>query len=123
MSQDIPSAAELLTLAREAFLDSIVGHLPVESRYLALMIANAMAIAAREIEQGPEAAAAERKAILGLLPGASAEAQLADLRRELAAGIRNGFFDHEAQRLIAALGTITRARLAISNPKALPTNR
>ena len=46
--RDISDAADLMTTAREALLRDLLPALSGERRYAALMIANGMAIAARE---------------------------------------------------------------------------
>ena len=47
-----PDAHELLDIARSTLLEQLLPALPGELRYPALMIANAMAIAARESRLG-----------------------------------------------------------------------
>ncbi len=95
---DRPAAGELLAVARQTLLSDLLPALPEEMRYQALMLANALAIAGREIAQtgGEDAAALQR----------------------LAVEIRTGQHDGDAavyDRLLAW----TRARVAVTNPKAL----
>jgi uncharacterized protein DUF6285 len=92
-----PAGAELLRVARASLLESLLPQLPPESHYMARMIANAMAIAARELEQPPA-------------PGAIDAGRLA---RE----IRDG--RHDGGEIAPLLREITRARLAVSNPRLL----
>lgn len=47
-----PDGANLLAIARETFIEQVLPALPERLRYTGLMIANAMAIARREIEAG-----------------------------------------------------------------------
>jgi hypothetical protein len=113
---DRPSGADLLKVAREALMRALVPELPEGQRYLALMIANAMAIAARELtslrmlleERGPDTSedVADR---------------LEALNRRLCAEIRAGRFTGGADdgRLRDHLRRSAEARVAISNPKAL----
>jgi len=49
---DRPQARDLLEIARNAFTAEVLPAVPEELRYTALMIANAMAIAQREIAAG-----------------------------------------------------------------------
>jgi hypothetical protein len=95
-----PGGRELLRVARAELLESLLPHIPESHRYAARMVANAMAIAARELDSPPE---------VGVPPA------------ELARGIRAGAHDSpEAQaRLLEQLRSLTRARLAISNPRVL----
>jgi hypothetical protein len=124
--RDVPDAASLLMSAREALLGEVMPALDASARYTALMIANALAIAAREFALGPEAL---RQEVERLRPLAAESVAPSDpdsddvhaLRRILAAAIRAGRFDDppHAQSLVTALTCITEDRLAISNPKAL----
>ena len=124
---DRPNGAELLKIAREALTRELVAELPEARRYLALMIANAMAIAAREAELGDGADRAELTSLRVLFqePGPDTSEDVADrleaLNRRLCAEIRAGTFsggDAEA-RLRDHLRRSVEARVAISNPKAL----
>ena len=92
-----PAGAELLGVARASLLESLLPLLPAESHYTARMVANAMAIAARELEQRSAAGAVDA----------------ARLARE----IREG--RHDAGEIAGLLREITRARLAVSNPRLL----
>jgi hypothetical protein len=119
-----PHPAELLALARETLLGALADAVPAEKRYTLLMIANAMAIAGREVTSGGQAQAdalADLRALYGETEGAGdIAAQLASLERRLSDDIRNGRFDGEAgERLRTLLLRQVRARLALSNPKAI----
>ena len=122
---DRPDAAELLAIARRTLLDEVLPRLPGELRYRALMIANAMAIAAREHAAGGADASAELARLQALygepqrVPAASAlRAVLNDYNRRLAADIRAGRRDGRAG-LREHLSQTTAAKLAIANPKAV----
>ena len=91
-----PDARNLLETARTTLLDSLLPSLPAEKRLEARMVASAMAIAARSIG-APE------------MPADGA----------LATAIRAGVLDDDPT-LLARLRETARARLAISNPRALP---
>jgi hypothetical protein len=115
-----PDANELLAIARQTLLDELLPQLPGNLRYQALMVANAMAIAGRECVEGEQAQAAEIQRLAELLEDAPATS--ADVHQALCRAIRQGRFDTpggEQERLLSALSAITRARLSISNPKAL----
>lgn len=127
---DISDAADLMTSAREALLGEILPALSKERRYTALMIANAMAIAAREHRLGFDAARSEAARLRNLLDdiGSPASAavdhltgDLATLRASIRDAIRAGAFDAPARAhaLVGALSYTVRDRVAISNPKAL----
>src|SRR5688572_30673774 len=121
-----PGAIELLAITRQAFVEEILSALPEERRYTALMIANAMAIARREIDAGDEPAKRELRSLCELLgvtePQAHArepDAALAALNRELIDNLRAGRYDRDHARLLKHLREVTEAKLAISNPKML----
>jgi Domain of unknown function (DUF6285) len=122
-----PTGAELLAAARSALLQELVTDLPEQRRYLALMIANAMAIAARELELGDEIDRAELTSLRRLYqdpePDSSDEvsARLEALNRRLCSDIRQGRFRDSADeaRLRDHLRRSVEARVTLSNPKAL----
>lgn len=128
---DISDAADLIATAREALLNQIVPALEGGQRYTAFMIANAMAIAAREHKLHVDAVRSEvsrtRKLLLAIGRPATdtkgeAEADVLTLtRRALAHAIRDGAFDapDRAAVLTAELLHIAGDLVAISNPKAL----
>ncbi len=126
---DRPDAAELLAIARTTLIDKLLPQLADESRYDALMIANAMAIAAREHAAGDAAAQAELARACALLrehsaplAGAPLFAARADCNRRLTAEIRAGRFDNEDRAaLLDHLAQTAADELAISNPRALET--
>jgi hypothetical protein len=122
--RDRPDGAELLHQARSVLLDELAGELPESRRYDVLMVASAMAIAARELEagQGREAERAALEALLGPASERDLEAALGDLNRRLAADIRAGRLDGDP-RVHEVLGRDAAARLALSNPKLLARNR
>ncbi|MCY1413238.1 hypothetical protein D9M71_286650 [compost metagenome] len=115
-----PNAHELLDIARLTLLEQVLPALSSELRYPALMIANAMAIAARESGLETFASSQELARLAALLNEASSS--LPEARRQLARAIRQGNHDGPQNRrtLVEALRQTTLARLAISNPKALP---
>jgi hypothetical protein len=126
---DRPNGAELLKIARDALTRELAAELPENRRYLALMIANAMAIAARELVLGDGADRAELTSLRMLFEdrGLDTSEDVADrleaLNRRLCAEIRTGKFDGGADeaRLRDHLRRSAEARVAISNPKALKT--
>ena len=124
---DKPDARNLLATARDALAAEILPGLDGKARYIALMIANAMAIAEREIETGaaPARAECERlQALLrertGALSGEALHEELAGYNRRLVEAIRTGRFDGpERAALLGHLRRTTEEKLAVSNPKAL----
>jgi uncharacterized protein DUF6285 len=117
---DRPEARDLLGIARQHLLQRILPVLPEALRYDALMVANALAIAAREIELAAQAQARDRAAIAALLPDAPPDAEIVALRSALCREIRRGSYDAGRRaELLAGLRASVEARLAISNPKLL----
>ena len=124
---DIPDATELLAIARSTLLDKLLPRVPEELRYDALMIANAMAIAAREHTAGDAAVQAEMVRLAALLKeqceprvGAELMAARTDLNRRLATEIRTGRFDDKDRTaLLDHLAQTAADELAVSNPRAL----
>jgi hypothetical protein len=125
--RDRPSGPELLWQARRVLLDELLDALPEGKRYDALMIAAAMATAAREGETGDAplraawAALAELTGDRAATPPGDPQALQEDLDRRLralAGAIRDGRHDGESG-LHAALLRMTADRLREANPKHL----
>jgi hypothetical protein len=121
-----PNAPELLAIARATFTAEILPALPEKLRYCGLMIANALAIARREIEAGDAPARAEFERLCQVfsehpreLSGDTLEPAVADYNRRLSEAIRAGRFDREERGvLLEHLRRTTEEKLAVSNPKA-----
>ncbi len=127
---DSPDGAALLEEARRTLLEILLPLLPSERRYDALMVANAMAIAAREAGEGDAPLREGVKLLAALFPApapASSEdlrAQLLELEARLAREIRAGLYDSPGPRRDSVrdyLRRSTAARARVSNPKALST--
>jgi hypothetical protein len=102
MINDEPDARGLVSIALRTFRDSVLPAVPAERRFEALMIANALSIAERELAATPDAAL---------------EAQIPQLCSDIDAG---AYDTPERQTdLRKVLWELTRARLAISNPRLL----
>lgn len=122
---DRPDATELLEIARRTLLEDVLPRLPDDLRYRALMIANAMAIAAREHAAGDASASAELARLQKFyaapqqaLAGSELQAALSGYNRRLAADIRAGRGDHCVD-LRDHLARTTVDKLTVANPKAL----
>src|SRR5271165_5647293 len=112
---------DLLQTARDALRETILPQLARDDRYIALMVANALAIAERALS--PELRGAEENALSALYGAEALERNgAAALLRTLADDIRQGRADGtdaHAERIHAALEALTRARVTIANPRAL----
>ena len=112
--RDRPSGAELLDVAREVLRDKITSDLSPESRYDALMVANAMAIVMRQMEAGEQGQKDERQALSRTL---GIEGDLETLNTELANRIRFGDAGNPATWKV--LHDVAVAKVAESNPRYL----
>jgi len=124
---DHPDGAALLDEARRTLLEILLPLLPPERRYDGLMVANAMAIAAREAAQGDAALREAVQQLSALFPAASSgedpRAHLRELEARLSGEIRAGLCDAPGVRRDAVRDYLRRsviARARVSNPKALP---
>ncbi len=114
----LDATPDLLEITRSVLRGELLPALPPERRYQGAMIANALAIATRELRLGAAAREAEG-ANLGTLLGASGS-PLDELRRRLCREIRAGAWDKgQAGDLRPILQAAVRNRLAISNPDHL----
>jgi hypothetical protein len=125
--RDRPGGPELLWQARRVLLDELLDALPEGKRYDALMVAAAMATAAREAEAGDAPLRAAWQALAAhageadASPPGEPEALAADLdarQRALAEAIRAGRHDADSG-LHDALLRLTADRLREANPKHL----
>lgn len=128
--RDEPTGEQLLETARNLLREEILPALPPERKHAALMIANAMAIAMRQLKNGEDDQRSELGSLQSLLGyaerneavgAADLRRQLKDLDREFAHAIRAGQADagtwHDATR--RHLQETIRAKVMESNPKYL----
>jgi hypothetical protein len=114
MNDETPDLDELLALARETLQRDLLPAVPAEARFTAALIANALAIAGRE-----------------LLDHSDADCAIADALEELTAfrddhhliaAIRRGALDAPSPERTAAFAyasALVRRRLAVTNPARL----
>ncbi|SMH58807.1 DUF6285 domain-containing protein [Azospirillum agricola] len=122
-----PDAFALLDIALATLRGEVLPNVAPEGRYAALMVADALDIAGREL-RGFDASGHAMLAALAPLYGEDADDTLAGdelrtrveaLQHRLCIEIAAGDFDHDGQDvLMDALEAIVRARLVIANPKA-----
>jgi hypothetical protein len=116
MQREAPEGPNLLATARDALLAEILPKLTGTDAFTARMIANAMAIAAREAEQNDAWVDETRSTMKRLISATEAP------DRAFAAAIRTGAFDpgsaHHAE-VAAMLRAAARLRCAISAPRVL----
>ena len=98
-----PAGARLLELARRELLESLLPQLQGAARYRARLVANAMKIAASELQSGPADRAAVAHRLRGLaaaaLPGGADVAVLddAEVAAALCAALRAGRLDGQRE--------------------------
>jgi hypothetical protein len=119
------TGAPLLEAARGLLRDELLPALPEGQRHAALMIANALAVAARALRQG-DCAGREELESLAVLLGPLAEEgprNATGENRLLCERIRAGHADEGPWRaqVLAHLQATCRRQLEVSNPKALAT--
>lgn len=119
-----PDTATLLQAGRRAVLDLIEPGMPGDRKYRMLMVANAFAIALRDLAGGDAPDETELE-LFELLYGAGrvtaagkdSATRLVVLNRRLAGEIRDGQWDELSQPLMELLLHQVRTRIARSNPK------
>jgi hypothetical protein len=92
--RDKPGGAELLKLARRILRQQLLQHIPPEDKYSALMVANAMVIAARQMEFGDAIERQELDRVAQITgeetQGDDVQSSLQDCYRRLSRDIRAG---------------------------------
>jgi hypothetical protein len=115
MSQDNPPLSEILRTVRE-FIDEITPRLDGQDRYHGLCASHLLAIAGRELDDGPAIDAAEAAALSAFgVTAAPLPAAWAGLGRE----IRAGRLDARWDELTALLLAHTVDRVRVSRPDQL----
>ena len=128
--RDEPTGEQLLETARNLLREEVLPALPPERKHAALMIANAMAIAMRQLKNGEEGERSEFRALSTLLGrpapdepagGVELRGQLKELNREFARAIRAGRADEGGWRDGARqhLLEVARVKVMESNSKYL----
>lgn len=129
--RDEPRGDQLLETARAVLREALIPSLPADRRHAALMVANAMSIAMRQLQAGDEPERQEAAALQAMLADVSASnggpsapdvrARLAALNRQLCERIREGHADEGPFREAVRrhLLAVARGRVAESNPKYL----
>jgi len=108
---DIPDAAGLVEAVREFLERDVMAATDGRVQFHTRVAVNALNMVQRELELGPEQAAAHRAALDRL--GVADEAALA-------AAIRSGGLDDRRPEVVEVLRQTVRAKLEVSNPRYLP---
>ena len=114
---ELPDADGLLEAARDVLLRELLPHLPEAKKFEARMVANAMAIARRDVAADPAPVLARLQELLDMLD-AEPDALLCRLAAEIRSGERDPGRPGSAETA-EVLVALTRLRCEVSNPRAL----
>jgi len=117
MTQDRPTAEELVTAVREFLERDVMAATEGRVQFHTRVAVNVLNTVARELELGDGFAAAERARATALL---GHDGDVDDLERELAAAIRAGTFAGDDAAVRAHVRETVREKLLIANPGYLP---
>ncbi len=117
MTQDRPSAAELVEAVREFLERDVMTATEGRVQFHTRVAVNALGMVERELTEGPGFAAAERERAAALL-GHDDDPRV--LEQELAARIRDGSLDDRLDAVRAHLRDTVREKLLVANPGYLP---
>jgi hypothetical protein len=112
MTGDRPDARELVEAVAAWLATDLAPGLDAGPRFQAMVAAQGLAMAARELALADEHAALDAAAFTPLLPGAAPD----DLRRALADSIAAGDRDDDLAEIAAVLRQHVRRKLAIARP-------
>ena len=118
MTQDRPTAAELVTAVREFLERDVMGATEGRVQFHTRVAVNALGMLERELTLGLDLAAGER-ARAGALLGEDAD--LRTLERTLARRIRDGSLDDRLPEVQAHVRATVREKLLVANPSYLDT--
>ncbi len=119
MTQDRPTAAELVQAVREFLEHDVMAATEGRVQFHTRVAVNALGMIERELTEGPAFAAAERARAAALL---GHDGDPRDLERELAAGIRAGTLDDRLDAIREHVRATVREKLLVANPGYLPTD-
>ena len=113
MSQDRPSAAELVRAVRDLLKAQVLDKLEGSAQFQTRVSINALGIVARELELGPALDRAEHARLEWLL---GVEGSLAELQAALARGIRDGSLDDRRDAVVQHVRQSVREKLEVAHP-------
>jgi hypothetical protein len=117
MTQDRPTATELVAAVREFLERDVMAATDGRVQFHTRVAVNVLNIVERELTLGPDLAPGERARAAALL---GHDAPVRELERELAGAIRSGAFDDRLDEARAHVRTTVREKLLIANPGYLP---
>jgi hypothetical protein len=119
--RDRPKGADLLDVARISLLEEVAPLLKGQPRYIALMVANAIGITARELNEAERWRRACR-VVLDRVPGNGGESAEASIGR-LVASIRSGKHDADIALFDALTETVEVAASIWKPARSVPVAR
>ena len=117
MTQDRPSARELVIAVREFLERDVMAATEGRVQFHTRVSVNVLNIVARELELGDGLAGQERERAAALL-GHAGDAD--ELERELATAIRSGALDDRMDEVRSHVRATVREKLLVANPGYLP---
>jgi len=117
MTQDRPTASELVTAVREFLEHDVMAATEGRVQFHTRVAVNVLNIVARELDLGVALTGAEQQRAAALL-GHDGDAR--DLERELATAIRSGALDDRMADVRVHVRATVREKLLIANPGYLP---
>jgi Domain of unknown function (DUF6285) len=124
MTQDRPTAAELVEAVREFLERDVMAATQGRVQFHTRVAVNALGMIERELTEGPAFATAERARAAALLGHDLDEGDddVRTLEREVAAGIRDGSLDDRIDAVRAHVRATVREKLLVANPGYLPAD-
>ena len=113
---DQPSVSELGQAVKNFIDESAAPNLTGRAAFHARVASNALATVLRDLDQRPDAEAAERARLLAILDGSN-EASTGALNRDLSARIQAGDLTAETPGLLSHLKATTLAQVEIDQPR------
>ena len=120
MTQDRPTASELVAAVREFLERDVMAATEGRVQFHTRVAVNVLGMVERELELGPDLEPAERARAAALLRH---DGPTDALERELATAIRAGTLDARLDDVRAHVRATVREKLLIANPAYLPKNR
>jgi hypothetical protein len=117
MTQDRPTASELVTAVREFLERDVMAATEGRVQFHTRVAVNVLNIVARELELGAGYTERERERAAALLEH---DGDARDLERELADAIRSGALDDRIAEVRDHVRATVREKLLIANPGYLP---
>jgi hypothetical protein len=119
MTQDRPTAAELVESVREFLERDVLSATEGRVQFHTRVAVNALGMIERELTLGPDFREAERARAAALV---GHDGEPAALEREIATRIRDGSLDAQVDAVRAHVRQTVREKLLVANPRYLPSD-